>query len=456
MLSIEVIAGLKASMVNEEGSEADVDLRDLVNYLCTRNDIIHESMDSTIVPAKELVVSLEQWSHGRRIDILGPREVMTYILDKYGISFTVPLVRRKRTRTILDYLCVELVEKAREGVLDPVIGRDSETDACIKILLRRTKSNPCLVGEAGVGKTAIARGIARRIADGTVPRALLSKAVYVLDIATMLENTGIRGSLESKLKEIVTAATRTKDILFIDEIHTIVGGGSGEIANILKPPLADGSISVVGATTLTEYTRYIESDSALERRFLMVEVMEPTIKEAVNILNGLSGLYEKHHNVVIPAGSTDIVTSLSKRYLTSRHLPDSAIDVLDMACVNAIGRTLALGGTTISQEEWRSLVDKRDFLGAALSKPRYRIGKMSDAVLKEEDIEKAVASLSRKKVYISIADQLKAAEGVLHSRIIGQDKPLDELLRLLRTGYIYSGSSSLGAVLLIGTSGCGN
>jgi ATP-dependent Clp protease ATP-binding subunit ClpA len=237
-------------------------------------------------------------------------------------------------------------------------------------------------------KTAIARGIARRIADGTVPRALLSKAVYVLDIATMLENTGIRGSLESKLKEIVTAATRTKDILFIDEIHTIVGGGSGEIANILKPPLADGSISVVGATTLTEYTRYIESDSALERRFLMVEVVEPTVKEAVNVLNGLSSLYEKHHNVVIPAGSTDTVASLSKRYLTGRHLPDSAIDVLDMACVNAIDRTQALGGTTISQEEWRSLVDKRDFLGAARSKPRYRIGKMSDAVLKEEDIER--------------------------------------------------------------------
>ncbi len=229
---------------------------------------------------------------------------------------------------------------AERGELDPVIGREKETERVIRILSRRSKNNPCLIGEAGVGKTAIIEGLAERIVNGKVPSCLMGKIIISLDLTSMVAGAKYRGDFEERIKNIMSEATKNRQIiLFIDEIHTIVGAGSAEgaidAANIMKPELSRGDIQLIGATTLAEYHKYIEKDSALERRFQPVLVEEPTVEKTIDILSGLKERYENHHKVIITKAAIDAAARLSERYIQDRFLPDKAIDVLDEACALA-------------------------------------------------------------------------------------------------------------------------
>ena len=240
-------------------------------------------------------------------------------------------------RKYLNSYCISLSDKAKEGKLDPVIGRTQEIERVVQILNRRQKNNPCLIGEPGVGKTAIAEGLAQRIAGGDVPFKLREKEVYLLDLTALVAGTQFRGQFESRMKGLIDEVKRLGNIvLMIDEVHSIVGAGDAEgsmnAANILKPALSRGEIQVIGATTFNEYRKSIEKDTALERRFQPVTVSEPSIEDSVEILKGLAPNYEKFHGVKISEGILRQAVVLSERYITDRFLPDKAIDLIDEAC----------------------------------------------------------------------------------------------------------------------------
>ena len=240
-------------------------------------------------------------------------------------------------RKFLDTYCENLTRKAREGKLDDIIGRDREIYRTIQILSRRQKNNPCLIGEAGVGKTAIAEGIAERIAKGNVPIGLKDKEIYLLDLTSLVAGTQFRGQFEQRVKGLLSEVKAAGNvILFIDEIHTITSAGESEGAmnagNILKPALSRGEIQVIGATTFNEYRKYIEKDQALERRFQPVRVEEPSVADTLAVMNGIKHYYEQHHHVQVPADVLSATVTLSERYITDRFLPDKAIDLLDEAC----------------------------------------------------------------------------------------------------------------------------
>lgn len=246
---------------------------------------------------------------------------------------------------------------AEKGELDPVVGREKETDRVIRILSRRSKNNPCLIGEAGVGKTAIIEGLAQRITEGRVPTCLMGKIIISVDLTSMVAGAKYRGDFEERIKAIMAEAIKNKSvILFIDEIHTIVGAGSAEgaidAANILKPDLSRGDIQLIGATTIAEYHKYIEKDSALERRFQPILVDEPTVEKTVDILHGLKDRYENHHNVQISDAAIIAAARLSERYIQDRFLPDKAIDVLDEACA------MATVGSTHDSEKAKNIREK--------------------------------------------------------------------------------------------------
>ena len=242
-------------------------------------------------------------------------------------------------RKYLDTYCENLTAKARDGRLDDIIGRDREIYRTIQILSRRQKNNPCLIGEAGVGKTAIAEGIAERIARGQVPAQLKDKEIYLLDLTALVAGTQFRGQFEQRVKGLLNEVKQAGNvILFIDEIHTITAAGESEGAmnagNILKPALSRGEIQVIGATTFSEYRKYIEKDQALERRFQPVRVEEPSIADTIAVMNGIKRYYEAYHHVQVPAGVVQAAVTLSERYITDRYLPDKAIDLLDEACAS--------------------------------------------------------------------------------------------------------------------------
>ncbi len=244
---------------------------------------------------------------------------------------------KKARRKYLDTYCDNLTDKAKKGKLDNIIGRDKEIYRTIQILSRRQKNNPCLIGEAGVGKTAIAEGIAERIAAGQVPAQLKDKEIYLLDLTALVAGTQFRGQFEQRVKGLLNEVKAAGNvILFIDEIHTITAAGESEGAmnagNILKPALSRGEIQVIGATTFAEYRKYIEKDQALERRFQPVRVEEPSISDTIAVMNGIKHYYEEHHHVVVPQDVLTATVQLSERYITDRYLPDKAIDLLDEAC----------------------------------------------------------------------------------------------------------------------------
>ena len=294
--------------------------------------------------------------------------------------------KKGNTKTpTLDGFGRDLTQSAKEGKFDPVIGRDKEIERVVQILSRRTKNNPCLIGEPGVGKTAIAEGLAQRIAEGNIPEILKGKRVFTLDLSAMVAGAKYRGEFEERLKkatEEVIAAGNV--ILFIDELHTIVGAGAAEGAidasNILKPALARGEMQIIGATTISEYRKYIEKDAALERRFQPVTVAEPTAEESVQILRGIRDKYEAHHGIKITDEAINAAVKLSERYITDRFLPDKAIDLMDEAASRARLVTLTM------PPEIKNLEDE-------ISKTK----KEKEENVKSQDFEKAAKLRDKEK-----------------------------------------------------------
>lgn len=371
----------------------------------------------------------------------------------------------------------DLTAAARKGKLDPCLCRKKETGRVIEILLRRTKNNPCLVGEPGVGKTAIAEGLAIRIAEGKVPDELQTKRIYMLDITAMLAGAKYRGDFEERLKAVFDEIRNDGNIIvFIDEIHNIVGAGAAEgaidAANILKPMLARGEVRLIGATTNSEYRRYIEKDAALERRLQPVSVSEPDVNETITILNGLKGRYESYHRVKITDGAIKAAVELSVRYINDRFLPDKAIDLIDEASAKVRASQTTKGETAnrnnrlkeLSERKIKAINDKDFALALRLREEERAVaaGVQADspiAILTEKDIADVVTS------YTGIpldydgdnAKKLVELERILSERITGQTEAISAVANAVRRGR--SGLSDehrpIGSFIFLGTSGVG-
>ncbi len=383
---------------------------------------------------------------------------------------------------------VDLTKQAREGKLDPVIGRKEEIQRVIQILSRRTKNNPCLIGEPGVGKTAVAEGLAEKIVAGDVPEILKNKRVVSLDMASMVAGAKYRGDFEERIKKALKEVQKAGDIIiFIDEIHTIVGAGSAEgavdAANILKPLLARGEIQLIGATTLKEYRKYIEKDAALERRFSPVNVNEPTEEEAILILKGLRDKYEAHHNVKITDEAIKAAVELSSRYINDRFLPDKAIDLIDEAAskVRMKSYTEPESFKGIKDEiekldkEKEEAIRVQNFEKAAKLRDKENSKKkeLEDAkkewenknskkisTLKEEDIANVIASwtgIPVTKVSQTENDKLKNLEENLHKRVIGQDEAVSAVAKAIKRSRmgLKDPNKPIGSFLFLGPTGVG-
>ncbi|HEC34209.1 MAG TPA: AAA family ATPase, partial [Chloroflexi bacterium] len=295
------------------------------------------------VDTEHILIALTQERIGMAADILRHlginaerlrREAVRSLKERSVIA-SQPRLRQRRRTSLVDRLAVDLTALARRGKLDPVIGRETEIERVIQVLARRTKNNPALIGEPGVGKTAIVEGLAQRIAVGNAPSILLGKRVLQLDVGSLVAGTMYRGQFEERFKKVLDELKESESILFIDEMHMLVGAGAAgssvDAANILKPALARGELQCIGATTMDEYRRHIESDTALERRFQPIVVKEPTVEETIEILRGLSSLYEEHHHLHITDEALVAAARLAARYISDRYLPDKAIDLVDEA-----------------------------------------------------------------------------------------------------------------------------
>ena len=365
---------------------------------------------------------------------------------------------KRPKRKHLDTYCYNLTQKAKDGKLDAIIGRDKEIGRVVQILSRRTKNNPCLIGEPGVGKTAIAEGLALRIASGNVPARLRTKEIHLLDLTALVAVTQFRGQFESRIKGLVDEVKADGNIiLFIDEVHNLVGTGDAEgsmnAANILKPALSRGEIQVIGATTFTEYRKYIEKDSALERRFQPVTVSEPSIQDTVDVLIGIKPYYENYHRVKISNELVKKAVVLSERYITDRFLPDKAIDLLDESCACAALRNTAMDeydavsaqcGELKKQED--ALASEKDIDYEKLAEVRCEFARLENKVqelapealgaqVTEEDIAKVIelwTGIPASRVKENELKKLASIEDKLKSRIIGQDEAVKAVSAAIR------------------------
>lgn len=394
----------------------------------------------------------------------------------------------KSNTPTLDEFGTDLTEKAANGGIDPVIGREKEIERVIQILSRRTKNNPCLIGEPGVGKTAIAEGLALKIVKDEVPELLSGKKIVALDLTSMVAGTKYRGDFEERIKKAMDEVKNAKNvILFIDEVHTLIGAGAAEgavdAANILKPALARGEIQVIGATTIDEYRKNIEKDAALERRFQSVMVGEPTEEETVEILKGLRDKYEAHHKVKISDEAIETAVKMSSRYIADRFLPDKAIDLIDEAAsrVRLKAFTAPPNLKSMEQEikrleqEKASAVKSQDFETAAkirdkekelqtlLDEEKEKWKNLSGKEIKEvstEDIANVVSSWSGipvTQLTKEESERLLNMEKILHERIVGQDKAVSAVAKAIRRGRvgIKNPNRPLGSFIFLGPTGVG-
>ncbi|MBE6774235.1 MAG: AAA family ATPase [Ruminococcaceae bacterium] len=366
---------------------------------------------------------------------------------------------KEKKRKFLQLYCTDLTAKAKDGKIDNIVGRDKELSRVVQILCRRSKNNPCLIGEPGVGKTAIAEALAQKIAAGEVPAKLADKEIHLLDLTALVAGTQFRGQFESRIKNLVDEVKYNGNIiLFIDEIHNLVGTGDAEgsmnAANILKPALSRGEIQVVGATTFTEYRKHIEKDAALERRFQPVKVEEPSVEDATAILLGIKKYYEAYHRVQISDALVKKAVVLSERYITDRFLPDKAIDLLDEACTCANLRNKAISELEISERKLADLkLDEEDLMAEtenidyeAIAKLKSEIvlcendisgltDKANDNAVTEEDIAKVIelwTGVPSSKVIESDLKKLAHLEDTLRQKVIGQDEAISVIAAAIK------------------------
>ena len=400
-----------------------------------------------------------------------------------------PKRRQAKTNTpTLDQYSRDLTAQAADGLLDPVIGRENEIQRIIQILSRRTKNNPCLIGEPGVGKTAVVEGLANRIADGSVPDIMKDKRLLTLDLSGMVAGSKYRGEFEERIKNVIAEAASDKSIiLFIDEIHTIIGAGGAEgaldAANIIKPSLARGEIQLIGATTISEYRKHIEKDAALERRFQPVTVEEPTEDESIDILKGLRKAYEDHHRVVITDDAITAAVKLSARYISDRFLPDKAIDLIDEASSKVRLSTYIQPKKlkTISEEikalekEKEEAVFRQEFeiagdIKRKQDKLRARMEKAKEAWEKEQnesrpsvteeevaDVVSGWTKIPVKSLKETEANRLKNMEKTLHKRVVSQDEAVSAISKAIRRGRVglKDPKRPIGSFLFLGPTGVG-
>ncbi|XOQ43868.1 MAG: ATP-dependent Clp protease, ATP-binding subunit ClpA [Clostridium sp.] len=370
-----------------------------------------------------------------------------------------PKEKHKTKRKHIDAYCTNLTAKARAQQIDAVIGREKEIARVIQILSRRTKNNPCLIGEPGVGKTAVAEGLALRIAKGEVPSVLRKKEIHLLDLTALVAGTQFRGQFESRIKGLLEEVkTEGNIILFIDEVHNLVGTGDAEgsmnAANILKPALSRGEIQVIGATTFNEYRKYIEKDAALERRFQPVTIAEPSIQDTINVLNGIKSYYENFHRVRVPEHIVRKIVTLSERYINDRFLPDKAIDLLDEACSCAALRNVSMEEYDRNAEELEKLHAQEEELTADSEEPDYkklaeirmnisrlelREKELAPAALGSEVEERDVAhvielwtGIPASRIQESELKKLAGLEQVLNSKVIGQEEAVAAVSAAIR------------------------
>lgn len=422
------------------------------------------------------------------------QKILTDILNAVGIDpkeYQEEIQDDSKGRgsaSAVEQFCTDLTAEAAEGRLDPVVGREEEIYRLMQVLSRRTKNNPCLVGEPGVGKTAIIEGLASRLAMGVVPESMKGKRIYTLDLPGLIAGSKYRGEFEERMKGLISEVKSSDNvILFLDELHTMIGAGGAEGAidasSILKPSLARGEMQLIGATTITEYRKYIEKDAALERRFQPITVEEPDKGQCLEILKGLKEKYETHHKVTIGEDALEAAVQLSERYITDRNLPDKAIDVLDEACSKVSMRGYKVPDSLKNFEEsLKELVKQKeekikagDFEGASelhkeqqeieskLESVRKRFRKKTSANLpqiEESDIADVVSAWTKvpvQKLAESDTDRLKKLEQVLHKRVIGQDEAVSAVARAVKRGRVglKDPKRPIGSFLFLGPTGVG-
>ncbi len=390
-------------------------------------------------------------------------------------------------RKFLDSYCISLTQRAKEGRLDQLIGRNRELERVIQILNRRQKNNPCLIGEPGVGKTAIAEGLAQKIAAGDVPYKLLDKEVYLLDLTALVAGTQFRGQFESRMKGLIEEIKKLGNIiLVIDEVHNIVGAGDAEgsmnAANILKPALSRGELQVIGATTLNEYRKHIEKDTALERRFQPVMVEEPSIEDSIQVITGIAPYYEAFHQVAVSPAMCRQAVLMSERYITDRYLPDKAIDLIDEACSNVNLHNKALARLNQLDKELADLSKEKEVMMAAATEDAYkRLADIKSIELRLEEEKAGLAGQARpaltqenlanvielwtnipaSRVQEQEFQRLAKLEQRLKEHIIGQDEAVQSVASAIRRGragispkrkpvsFIFVGSTGVGKTELV-------